>query len=137
MRPDCLDAEKGPAQVRGENVVPFLLLDLEESAYVGARRGVDECRQVTHGQGPIDGSGPCLGVPNVEQHRVGIPPELGREQRNRLRVEVAENERPPVGVESPRDGRADPTPRARDERDPHSSRLAPMAPPRSPSSASR
>ena len=66
-----------------------------------------------------------------------VAPELGGQQRHGVGVEIAEDQRPPVGVEAPGDRSTDPAAGTRHDGDLHSSRLAPIAPPRSPSSASR
>ena len=74
---------------------------------------------------------------NIEHDGCGLAPELRRKHRHRLGVDVTEDERPAVRVEAPGNRGSDPAPRTGDNRDSHGSRLAPMAPPRSPSCARR
>ncbi len=57
---------------------------------------------------------------------------------DRGRVDVAQRDAEAVAVQAARDSGSEATPRARNDRDVHdTSRAAPIAPPRSPSSASR
>ena len=114
-------------------------VDLEQVTNVGSGGAVDERREIAGRLRERDGALPGVGITDVEERRNGVAPELGREQRDGVAVDVAEHERPPVGEEPPGDGSADPASGAGDDGDltEGSSRLAPIAPPRSPSSASR
>ena len=78
-----------------------------------------------------------VGLAHVHRDRRPRRSRARRRARDRVAVEVGEDDRPALAVQPARDRGADPPAGAGDDRDRHSSRLAPIAPPRSPSSASR
>ena len=94
VRADGTDPEKRATQVRGEHVVPFLRLDLEEVANDGAGCTVDEGAEVACLVGDTDGTCPRFGLTHVHRDRDGAAPEVGGECHDGIAVEVGEDERP-------------------------------------------
>ena len=122
QRPDRADPEKRASEVDRKHVVPFLGLDGEEILHDRPRGTVDEPPGLA---GRRQAAGGGIPVGRFADVQLDVAPR-----------EVRADDREPVRAQACGHRRPEPAGRPRHEDGPHRARrLAPIAPPRSPSSA--